>query len=438
MVFPEEAAMTTLLTLDNSGWYDRVTPAGVKLGPAYAEDGFVIREAFGDPYGLALKIVDLSALQPMASGAYLLAMTPQVTRADGGRFGLTQLDIDLHVDDLAGVRFTGFKADGSVIQFDALVAGVADSYQTIVLPSTFTDLVSLKVTIPDFALIDYRDNPGRGLISFDNLVLTEPNALYGSTAGDTLNGTAGSDDLFGYGGADTLNGGAGDDWLDGGVGDDLMIGGPGDDLYFVNTRGDHVVEAANGGVDTVRSGVTWVLGDHVENLELLYGGNADGFGNALDNRMLGNGGANVLRGLNGDDRLVGGAGADTLEGGSGADLLAGGAGLDSLRGGAGGDLFLFQRDELDGADVLAQVADFNRGQGDRLSVGGLFVSHFIGADPFTGDPGYGDEGASAGQFRYEAFAGGVRLLGDVDGDGSADWTIEILGAASLRAGDFLF
>lgn len=419
--------MTTLLTLDASGWYDRVTPAGVKLGLAYGEDGFVVRESLGDPYGLVYKISDPSAALPMASGAYLSADVPSITRADGGRFGLTLLEIDLRGGGPAVVSFVGVKADGTQVLYDAAVDGAADAYQTIALPPAFADLVSLSFSAP-----------GLSLVSFDNLVLTTPNADQGGAAGDVLNGGSGSDDLFGYGGADILNGGDGDDWLDGGQGDDLMTGGLGDDLYVVNTRGDRLVEAANGGDDTVRSGITWVLGDHVENLELLYGGDADGFGNALDNRMAGNGGANVLRGLNGDDRLVGGGGADTLEGGNGADVLAGGAGLDSLRGGAGGDLFLFQRDELDGSGVLAQIADFNRGQGDRLAVGGLFVSHFIGANPFTGDPGHGDEGASAGQFRYEAFAGGVRLLGDVDGDGSADWTIEVLGAASLRAGDFLF
>jgi Ca2+-binding RTX toxin-like protein len=217
-----------------------------------------------------------------------------------------------------------------------------------------------------------------------------------------------------------------------------MIGGAGDVLYFITSRGDRVVEAANGGSDTVRSGITWVLGDNVENLELIYTGNADGFGNALNNRMIGNSGANVLRGLNGDDRLFGGAGADTLEGGSGVDVLAGGAGLDLLSGGAGADLFLFQRAELGSGDVLATIADFHRSQGDKLSVNGLFVFKFIGADPFTGDPGYYDDGASAGQFRYETVSGGVRLLGDVDGDGAADWAIQLLGATSLQASDFVF
>lgn len=262
--------------------------------------------------------------------------------------------------------------------------------------------------------------------------------LTGSSAGDTLIGGSGSDDLFGYAGADTLDGGLGDDWLDGGAGDDLMIGGQGDDLYFVNSRADRVIEDAGGGLDTVRTGLTYVLPDNVENLELLYAGDAYGSGNALDNHLTGNAGNNVLRGFNGDDLLVGGAGADSLDGGWGDDVLRGGAGLDSLRGGGGADLFLFQRDELGGDIPLATVADFNRGQGDLLSIGGLFVFHFIGSNPFTGDPGYYDEGASAGQFRYEAVTGGVRLMGDVDGDGAADWTIDLLGATSLQASDFVF
>ena len=48
-----------------------------------------------------------------------------------------------------------------------------------------------------------------------------------------------------------------------------MHGGTGNDLYYVNRVEDVVIENANEGIDTVRSDVSYTLGDHVENLELL-------------------------------------------------------------------------------------------------------------------------------------------------------------------------
>lgn len=125
--------------------------------------------------------------------------------------------------------------------------------------------------------------------------------------------------LNGANGADTLTGGAGDDSLVGGLGADSMAGGAGNDTYSVDDPGDQVIELAGGGVDEVRSSITFTLGLAVENLTLLGALAINGTGNALDNLIIGNGAAN---------RLVGEAGADTLDGGLGADTMEGGAGDD--------------------------------------------------------------------------------------------------------------
>jgi Ca2+-binding RTX toxin-like protein len=419
--------MTTLLTLDAPGWYERLTAANVKIGAAYTEDGYIVREALGDSFGLLYGISDRSSVIPLSSGPYLTAERPDVARADGRRFGITSLSLDLHTGPETLVTFVGRKADGSTLVHQVVVDAVADAYQQVVFPATFTELVGLQFSTANFAQL-----------SFDNLVLTEPAVQHGSPYADHLVGGSGADDLFGYVGVDVLEGGLGDDWLDGGPGDDVMIGGVGDDLYFVTSRTDQVIELAGEGADTVRSGLTYTLPENVENLELLWGGDAWGAGNGLNNRLTGNTGANTLRGFGGADTLIGGAGDDTLEAGWGSDVLYGGAGLDLLRGGGEADVFVFRRDELGGEGPLARILDFSRAQGDKLSVGGVFVWRFIGTDPFTGDPGYFDEGASAGQFRYETSGDGLTLMGDVDGDGGADWTIQMDGVTSLQASDFVF
>ncbi|MDQ4086812.1 MAG: hypothetical protein M3177_02170 [Pseudomonadota bacterium] len=144
-------------------------------------------------------------------------------------------------------------------------------------------------------------------------------AVFGEDGNDRLTGGAGADRLFGGNGADTLTGGRGNDVLDGGADIDSLSGGVGNDTYVVGDDGDAVIEAADGGIDTVLSSLDYVLAAELENLTLTGAADVHGTGNAADNIMVGNGGANILGGGGGDDRLDGGAGSDSLQGGSGND-----------------------------------------------------------------------------------------------------------------------
>jgi Ca2+-binding RTX toxin-like protein len=95
-----------------------------------------------------------------------------------------------------------------------------------------------------------------------------------------------------------------------------MIGGKGNDTYDVNDAGDQVIETlagAAGGVDTVRSRVSFDLSSliHVENVTLAGVVAIDATGNALNNVLIGNDGANRLDGGAGNDTMTGGKGDDT-------------------------------------------------------------------------------------------------------------------------------
>ena len=140
-------------------------------------------------------------------------------------------------------------------------------------------------------------------------------------AASEINGLGGNDVLIGSTAADVLNGGAGNDTLNGGVGSgDTLIGGAGNDVY-INPNGA-VVENVNEGFDTVLSNSSRWLGNNsnVEALRLTGTANINGYGNELNNRLVGNVGDNWIEGQAGNDTLNGNGGNDSLYGGAGDDV----------------------------------------------------------------------------------------------------------------------
>lgn len=157
---------------------------------------------------------------------------------------------------------------------------------------------------------------------------------------------------------------------------DTLAGGLGDDTYILN-RADLVVEAAEGGVDTIRAGLSMALPNHVEVLVLTGTADLAGTGNAADNLLVGNAGDNRLDGRAGQDcasyaqavqgvqvslsisgwqatgagsdrllsieNLGGSRFADRLTGNAGANRLDGARGIDTLTGGMGDDIYVVDR-----------------------------------------------------------------------------------------------
>jgi Ca2+-binding RTX toxin-like protein len=213
--------------------------------------------------------------------------------------------------------------------------------------------------------------------------------LWGDARGNGLEGGAGDDRLSGLEGDDVLSGGNGADRLDGGRGADRMEGGSGDDTYQVDDAGDIVMEGADGGIDTVRSEVDFVLGDHIERLYLTGSSAIAGTGNGL---------ANILYGNAGDNLLSGRGGADKLEGGGGADI------------------FLF--DMLEGARAADTIMDFAPGA-DRIALDrSAFASLSDRPAGELDDLGFGKKATSADMHLFYDAAPGT-LYYDADGSGAA-------------------
>lgn len=149
----------------------------------------------------------------------------------------------------------------------------------------------------------------------------------------------GSDDINGTGNtlANSLTGNAGANILDGGFGGDKLSGGAGNDTYIVDNAGDTITEAALAGDDTVRSGVTYTLANHVDDLILTGAGAINGTGNTLANSLTGNSAANTLDGSSGADQMDGAGGNDTYIVDNGADAVSEtdeSGGNDTVRAGA--------------------------------------------------------------------------------------------------------
>jgi serralysin len=221
------------------------------------------------------------------------------------------------------------------------------------------------------------------------------------------------ENAIGGSGADTLVGNAAGNRLDGGAGGDRMSGGLGDDVYIVDNARDVITELAGQGTDTAIASIDVTLAANVENLVLIGGAMFNGTGNSLANTLTGNPGANALSGGNGNDALIGGLGADQLAGGSGndrfvfqsaAEIGVGGGQRDIVTDWRAGDLI----------DLSAIDADATQG-GDQAFL-------WLGTAAF---------GGHAGELRLSVVGRAVLISGDVDGNGVADFELELAGIKTL-------
>jgi Ca2+-binding RTX toxin-like protein len=264
-----------------------------------------------------------------------------------------------------------------------------------------------------------------------------------------------------------------------------------DNTYTITNASNSVVEAADGGTDTVVSSVSYTLGANVENLTLT-GSYLTGKGNELNN---------VITSVSGEywgsnDVLDGGAGADTLVGGSGndtyyvdntgdvviennawnsgidtvissvshtlganvenltlvgtdnvngtgnaaANTLVGNAGNNVLTGGAGNDLFRFDT-ALNASTNLDTITDFATGA-DRIqlenaiftsltSTGALNAGNFIGGAGVTA-------AADANDYLiYNSTTGALYYDPDGTGAAAAIQFVTLSAGLGLSAGDFV-
>ena len=293
-----------------------------------------------------------------------------------------------------------------------------------------------------------------------------------------LEGNEGNDTIVGgRGGFDNMFGGEGNDLLDdrlddipaafsegganfaGGAGDDTVFGGAADDL--IQLDGNYGRDSIDGGAG--RDSVSFESAESAVVVNLAAGTASGGgpggtgsatlirienaYGGVFDDRLTGNGGANVLSGAeffespfvpDGNDTLMGLAGHDTLLGGTGNDWLQGGTWSDTLTGGAGADSFVYAEA---GSNQVDQVTDFAAGI-DEL----LFENAALTALGEEGAWAPGDErfhsapGATSGhdaddRLIYNTSTGSLYYDADGSGSGAAQIVAVFQGAPAITASD---
>ncbi len=182
------------------------------------------------------------------------------------------------------------------------------------------------------------------------------------------------------------------------------------DQYVGTTYNDRL--SGNQGNDTLRgdAGNDGLKGED---------GNDSLLGAAGNDTLFGGNGNDRLKGEDGDDRLVGGLGNDKLTGGFGRDVMTGGFGAD--------DFIFLTAAEIGNGATSDIITDFET-RFDDIDLRALDTDGtFIGATAFSG---------TAGEVRYLIETG--IASGDLDGDGLADWSLNLTSRPILVAADFLF
>jgi Ca2+-binding RTX toxin-like protein len=253
-----------------------------------------------------------------------------------------------------------------------------------------------------------------------------PNVLitiFGSAGADTISGSGIGETIRGDAGADTVNGNGGNDILlvAGAVAEfDAMNGGAGTDTLQVEGGGALTLNGFSAASQAIE---VWL-------------GNGQGlFGNAGNNSFDLSG----LAAISGLPFIDAGGGDDIIVGSAIADLIRAGAGKDAITGGLGGDRFDFDAVTDIGKKngLLDLIADF--ATGDLIDLSTIDAN-----GSKKGDKAFKflkKEGAKftkkAGQLGFDQKKGNTFVQGDTNGDGKADFKIQLAGDINLAKGDFV-
>lgn len=223
--------------------------------------------------------------------------------------------------------------------------------------------------------------------------------------------------------ANAITGNAAANRIDGLGGADLMKGVGGNDIYKVDHVRDRIVEAAGGGLDQVRSSVSYALSAEVEALVLTGASAIKGIGNAQANTLAGNSARNLLDGGAGADRMTGGGGDDVYIVDNKADvtLESADAGIDRAQ----SSVSVTLRANLENLGLTGAAAVNGTGNALANAIGGNAGSNILiglaGADRLTGGDGADQLHGGGGNDRLTGGEGMDRFFFDSRPSQAGGW-----------------
>ncbi|MFN3671022.1 MAG: right-handed parallel beta-helix repeat-containing protein [Bosea sp. (in: a-proteobacteria)] len=162
------------------------------------------------------------------------------------------------------------------------------------------------------------------------------------------------------------------------------------------------------------------------------------FGTDLGDVLTGTSANNWMHGNAGADVIDGAAGNDSLFGGSENDILIGGPGADTMSGGAGRDTFVFRAASESGPGAGARdVIQWFERASDKLDLRMIDANTAVAGDQlflFAGKT----SAVEANSVSFFHSGKTTIVQGDVNGDGKADFQIELNEAINLGRDQFLF
>jgi Ca2+-binding RTX toxin-like protein len=209
--------------------------------------------------------------------------------------------------------------------------------------------------------------------------------------------------------------------------DDLVLGGGGADyialsnaIFAIGEQGNDIILGSFSAGEQIFGGIGHDTIDGAGGMDILFG----------------DAGNDELNGNDGDDILFGGLGNDVLIGGIGDDEFHGGAGKDTMIGDEHNNTFVFTAlsDSKKGA-LRDVITAFRTTDTIDLSAIDAKTGGVDNAFKFIGKQDFHDK---KGELHYVVKNGVVVVEGDVNGNGKADFQIEVrpIGAPVLTAADF--
>ena len=290
---------------------------------------------------------------------------------------------------------------------------------------------------------------GEGNNTFTNTGVLNGGVTFG-TGNDYFKTTyaVGSTVIMGDGN-DTFIGGSGRDIINDGNGDDSYSFGAGDDDFTYVASGTDIIDGGAGN-DLFRMSTSVAVGLFINLDSKAYTFNtftvAGGSINTLTGAEVGKiKGFETVNGTLNADWLHGSSAAEALNGSSGADIYIGGGGADILQnsGDNAVDTFIYENIKDSGAtkatrDTITGFEGAGVAGGDVIDLSAIDTNtKLAGHQGFAWlDNNVAFHGTGVAELRTITEGADTIIQGDVNGDGKADFTIDVTGINAFSKEDF--